>query len=133
LNCSLLGIAYGRSMQRIFWLGFAILGWSYLLLLFIPFLYENVGQHLLAPNLFAYLEGVLHADAQVGGLQSVSLGMLAAAATGGGFGGPVIIDTISDCVRIGIGIEALLWATLGGYAACYFASVRDPAGREGQI
>ena len=30
-------------------------------------------------------------------------------------------------VRIGLAMEALLWAFLGGWAACYFASGRDEA------
>jgi hypothetical protein len=137
LICSLLGIAFGRKMRRVYWSGFATLGWGYLFLLYVPWLHEKVGQFLLAPNLFAYLEEVLHANSQGGGLQSLPLGMLGAVATGGGFSGPTGIDDISDCVRIGIAIEALLWASLGGYAARYFASGlggesdRDVAGTTG--
>jgi len=122
LICSILGIVFGRKMRRVYWSGFAVLGWGYLFLLYVPFLYDNVGRLLLAPNLFEYLEEVLHANSQGGGLQSLPLGMLGAAATGGGFSGPTGIDAISDCVRIGIAMEALLWAALGGYVACYFAS-----------
>ncbi len=124
LICSILGIVFGRDLRRIYWSGFAILGWSYLLLFYVPWLYEKVGQFLLAPNLFAYLEEILHANSQGGGLQSLPLGMLGAMATGGGFSGPTGIDAISECVRIGVAMEALLWAALGGYAACYFSSGR---------
>jgi hypothetical protein len=43
---------------------------------------------------------------------------------GGGIGGSMGCTNLSDCVRIGAAIEALVWAALGGYAACYFASGR---------
>ena len=60
---------------RVFWLGFAVLGWSYLLLLHVPWLHEKVGRFLLATNLFAYLEEVLHAEPEkAGGLQSLPIG-----------------------------------------------------------
>src|SRR2546423_9814773 len=54
--CSLLGIAWGRGTRRVYWSGFATLGWSYLFLIYVPWLHENVGQFLLAPNLFEQLE-----------------------------------------------------------------------------
>ena len=54
--CSLLGIALGRGTRRVYWSGFATLGWSYLLLVYVPWLHENIGQYLLAPNLFSQLE-----------------------------------------------------------------------------
>jgi hypothetical protein len=126
LICSLLGVTFRRSQPRIYWIGFATLGWAYLLLSFVPSLHAYVGQFFLAPNLFAYLEQLLHADAPMGGLQSVPVALVGASATGGGFGGPrpVFIDP-SPCIRIGVAIEALIWATLGGHAATYFASNRS--------
>jgi hypothetical protein len=96
--------------------------------MYIPLLYENVGRFLLAPNLFAYLEEVLQAAPPAGGgMQSLALGSLLATATGGGFGGgpPARVTDLSDFVRIGLSMEALLWAVLGGRVACYFASGRD--------
>jgi hypothetical protein len=59
--CSLLGIALGRGTRRAFCSGFATLGWSYFLLIYVPWLQENVGQFLLAPNLFEQLEVLLQA------------------------------------------------------------------------
>ncbi len=126
---SFLGIALGRGMRRIYWSGFATLGWSYLLLIYVPWLDGKVGRFLLAPNLFEYLEEVLHSDAQGGGMQSVPLVILGATATGGGFdGGPGAwsgVQNLSDFVRLGLMLEALLWAFAGGWMACYFASGHD--------
>ena len=62
-------------------------------------------------------------------MQSVPPWMLGATATGGGFGGGVSADDFSELVRIGIAMEALLWAFLGGWIAHYFASGRDGAAR----
>jgi len=128
--CSFLGAALGRGMRRIYWSGFATLGWSYLLLIYVPWLDGKVGRFLLAPNLFPYLEEILHSDAQGGGgLQSLALGILGATATGGGFDGGIGgwsgVQNLSDFGRIGLAMEALLWAFLGGWVACYFASGRD--------
>jgi hypothetical protein len=133
--CSLLGVALGRGMRRIYWLGFATLGWSYLLLVYTPWLDRMVGRFLLAPNLFAYLEEILHADSPgPSGLQSLPVGLLGAAATAGGFGGlppAESVEELSDFQRIGLAMEALLWAFLGGWVACYFASGRNGGGHEG--
>jgi hypothetical protein len=129
--CSLLGIAFGRGMRRVYWSGFALLGWSYLLFMYAPWLAMNIGQFLLAPNLFEYLDEVLHGNApQMGGsttgLRTVPAEILGALATGGGFGGNAYnaVDA-SDLQRIGMAMEALLWAFLGGWVACYFASGRE--------
>jgi hypothetical protein len=128
LICSFLGVALGRGSRRIYWSGFALLGWSYIILMYTPWLYDKFGQYLLAPNLFAYLEEVLHQDQPAGGgMQSLPPGLLGATATAGGFAGPVGVDASSELVRIGIAMEALLWAFLGGWAARYFASGPDGA------
>jgi hypothetical protein len=122
---SFLSIALGRGMRRVYWSGFALLGWSYLLLVYIPALHSNVGQFLLAPNLFSYLEEILHPESPGGGMQSIPPALLGAAAQGGGFGGgPGGVEGFSDFIRIGVMMEALLWAFLGGWAAIYFASGR---------
>jgi hypothetical protein len=127
--CSLLGVALTRGLRRTYWSGFAALGWSYLLLMYAPWLELKVGPFLLAPQLFPYLADVLDSGAQGGGgLQSVPVGTIGAAATGGGFGGgfggPVgrNLQSLQAFIRIGVAIEALLWAFLGGWVACYFAS-----------
>ena len=132
-----LGIIFGRNTRRVYWSGFAVLGWSYLLLTGVPWLHENIGRSLLAPNLFAYLEEVMQSHPPAGGMQSVPPFMLGASATGGGFsggvGGTTGIADLSDCVRIGVAIEALLWGALGGYAATYFASGRGDEIRSHEI
>jgi hypothetical protein len=129
--CSLVGIAFGRGMRRVYWWGFALLGWSYLFLMFAPWLSENIGERLLAPNLTDYLDEFLYGDATPsnggsGGLQSVPIEILGANATAGGFGGgPTNAVASVALLRIGIALGALLWAFLGGWAACYFASGRE--------
>src|SRR3954467_12164122 len=121
--CSLLGIALRRGTRRVFWSGFATLGWSYLLLIYVPWLHENIGQYLLAPNLFEQLEEILHpVTATLDSMQSVPLGLIGATASGGGFGGAGGVSGLTDFVRIGTSMEALFWAFLGGWAARYFAS-----------
>jgi hypothetical protein len=139
LICSFLGIVLGRGMRRVYWSGFAVLGWSYILLMYVPWLGEHIGHFLLAPNLFEYLEEVVAAGAQseasgmggmgggaLGGLQSIPVELIGAFATGGAFesGSPFISIYASDLQRIGMAMEALLWAFLGGWVACYFASGR---------
>ena len=128
--CSLLGVAWGRDTRRVYWSGFAALGWGYFLLGYIPRVGGmTVGDILLAPLLFDRLDDALHPLAQAaGGLQSVPMAPLGAAATGGGFGGaPVAAPGGFDRAaffRIGVSLEMLLWAFLGGWAARYFASGR---------
>ena len=127
MTCSLLGVAFRRGDRRVYWIGFATLGWVYLLLWFTPSFNGYVGQFLLAPNLLAYVEQLLHADvvAAGGGMQSVPVAILGVSATGGGFGGSAInaIDP-TPCIRLGVAIEAFVWAAAGGHAATYFASGR---------
>jgi hypothetical protein len=50
--------------------------------------------------------------------------------TGGGFG-VTPPPNIAVCRRIGVSLEALLWAFAGGSVACYFASRRDRGGDSG--
>lgn len=136
---SLLGVALERGMWRIYWIGFATLGWSYLLLTFAPWVDQRIGAALLGPNLFEALAVVLHPDPQAGGggiptspapggfgggFRSVPVEMLAATGTGGGFGGGAWSPRVREFKRIGVSLEALLWAFAGGWVACYFATRR---------
>jgi hypothetical protein len=128
--CSLLGIAFERGMWRVYWVGFATLGWGYLVLIHAPWLETRIGSHLLGPNLFGSLAALLHPGpaASAGGFQSVPVEVLAATATGGGFGpgtGPLAWwQYLPAYQQIGTSLEALLWAFAGGWVACYFAPRR---------
>ena len=105
----LLGIALGRGTRRVYWSGFATLGWSYLLLIYVPWLHENLGQYLLAQNLFEQIEEFLQVRESAGsGMQSVPLGAMGATATSGGFGGGAGTAGLTDFARIGTSMEALL-------------------------
>lgn len=46
LFCSLLGIAFGRKTRRVYWLGFALLGWAYLALFLWPWPDGHIGDAL---------------------------------------------------------------------------------------
>jgi hypothetical protein len=125
--CSLLGVALERGMRQIYWIGFAALGWSYLLLVHAPWLDVRVGLYLLGPNLFQYLAEVLQpappggSEFGGGGFQSVPVELLGTTATGGRFGAFVgSPPNLAEYKRIGVSLEALLWAFTGGWVACYF-------------
>jgi hypothetical protein len=126
---STLGVALGRAMRRVFWSGFALLGWSYLLLTHVPWLTVAIGSRMLAPTLFAYIAELLHGEAKAGGgggLQSAPVHAMKTWALAGGFGGGTVsYEHLTNSVQIGIAMEALLWAFLGGRVACYFASRRE--------
>jgi hypothetical protein len=126
--CSLLGVALERGIRRVYWTGFATLGWSYLILIYAPWVDQRIGRHLLAPNLFALLaealQPVIPPTPAGGGFQSVPVGVMGAAETGGGFGG-AMTPNVPEYKRIGESLEALLWAFAGGWVACYFASRRE--------
>jgi hypothetical protein len=140
LICSFLGIILGRGMRRVYWSGFALLGWIYILLMYVPWLATNIGQFLLAPNLFEYLEAALNESqggggmggmggGTMGGMRSIPVEVMGALATGGAFGGGAPFNAVeaSDLQRIGMAMEALVWAFLGGWVACFFASGREEA------
>jgi hypothetical protein len=130
---SILGVVLGRGMRRAYWSGFALLGWSYLLLSHVTWLDGQIGNRLLAPRLFSYLAEVLHSEVQggaAGGTRSVAVAVVGALPLAGGFGGGSAGGTglsvdLADFVQIGLAMEALLWAFLGGRVACYFASASE--------
>jgi hypothetical protein len=82
----------------------------------------------MAPNLLPVIEERLNAEpGGQGAFMSISPGLLARLVPGGGFGGGSGLAAQSSLVLIGVALEALLWAYLGGWAACYFASGPDGA------
>ena len=136
LFCSLLGIAFGRRGRRVYWVGFALLGWVYLALYYVPWQNgESIGEGLLAPNFFEHVAIIVHPDPPApGGLQSLPPAVVGGSAVGGGFGGgpgPSFADmnARANVIRIGSALEALLWAFLGGWVARYFASGPEGAAR----
>jgi hypothetical protein len=139
LICSLLGIAFGRRARRVYWVGFALLGWGYLSLFYVPWaMNESVGEALLGANFFQYVGDIVHPELSAGvGLQSLPPAVVGANTVGGGFGGGpgpgpnfALINARANVVRIGTVLEALLWAFLGGWVARYFAS--GPEGAAGE-
>ena len=135
---SLLGVALRRRERRVFWAGFALLGWTYLGLTCTTW-NGTIGRHLVGPTLFVAVYDAIHAvEGGPSGVNALN-GMPAfQGGMGGGFramplagGGAVQVPTVwtanpDDVVRIGMCLEALAWAYLGGWAARYFAVGRRP-------
>jgi hypothetical protein len=161
LLCSLLGIGFGRGLRRIYWSGFALLGWGYLLVSFVPAWGSEatVGEFFLAPNVGEYLDTVLQTPRDIepqfspgtpvvpstpplppsapsdevpsqGGYVSSTLSpgvSPAVIVNPPQFSMPAFGPFPSERVRVGMAMEALLWAFLGGWVARYFASRPDAA------
>src|SRR5262245_24986411 len=137
LICAPMGIVLGRGNRRVYWSGFALLGWCYTLLIYVPFLYDHLGHRFMAPQTFGWLEehasyfgwpearmlyrdmdgdGDLDLVVANGGIGFHSMRMM------GGFGGTSGLADSLPIQQIALALEALLWATLGGWAARYFAA-----------
>ncbi len=56
LAVSLLGILYRGRRRRAFWVGFALFGWGYMILLYGPFLGSHFGPRLATTKALAYLQ-----------------------------------------------------------------------------
>src|SRR5262245_29660917 len=61
---SILGIVFRRDIKRVFWIGFALFGWTHLILAFAPWfsIPSGIGQHLLGAKLFSELYPIIHPD-----------------------------------------------------------------------
>lgn len=146
-----MGIIVGRGARRIYWSGFALLGWSYVVLISVPILYEHVGQRLLAPQLLDWLGenvekfgwpaalyrsgseppfGEFARAEYTAAIQAFRGFRMMPMAGGVAVGGAAMDYPIQ---RIVIALEALLWAICGGWASRYFAPGPDGrlAGRIG--
>ena len=60
LGVSLLGIVNRDADRRAFWIGFALFGWAYVILLYGPVLDRHVGHRLATTKVLAYLQLRLH-------------------------------------------------------------------------
>lgn len=152
LIASLLGIGFGRGARRVYWTGFAALGWGYMALNYLPLHNRYFGPLLLSPNLFDDLYDRIHIpedlkNAKGMGMTGRAIFESAPAGSGMGMGGmgggfrmmggvgggppatpPVKLVDPQVFIRIGVALEALLWAFLGGWVARYFASGRGASG-----
>ncbi|MDB5353412.1 MAG: hypothetical protein JWN86_4659 [Planctomycetota bacterium] len=131
LLASWLGIAFGRGRRRVFWTGFALLGWGYVVLSHSSWMGNGFRSFLLAPNLSASLFEILHpeeaAGAGMGGMGNMGGGMgggMRNMPLAGGGAPPTSAIDLTAFTLIGTALEALLWAFLGGWTARYFASAR---------
>jgi hypothetical protein len=142
---SVLGIVYRRGSKRVFWIGFAVFGWTHLVLAFAPWFNNAIGPKLLGASLFGELYPVVHTDSANWGMAGYYGGM---GGMGGGMGGgfrqiavegmtrgmgggpppappPANLVYFRDFIQIGQSLETLLWAFLGGWTARYLASDRE--------
>src|SRR3954447_10494190 len=88
---SILGIASRARPGRDFWIGFAIFGWTHLLLAFAPWFSTAIGPQLLGAGLFTELYPLLHpasASGGMGGFGGMGFGGMGGM-MGGGMGGGV--------------------------------------------
>lgn len=148
LLAALLGVGYARGTARAFWVGFAALGWGYMVLSSVPWFSQKT-LSLLAIPLSDDIFGAVHPDGNHnsgfnpfgGGIRGNpgSFGDGMGGGMGGGFrnmmggggggGMPAPPATNADTWSsrtIGRNLEALFWAILGGWVARSFR-----AGREG--
>jgi hypothetical protein len=153
LLTAVLGIIYRRGPKRVFWVGFAIFGWTHLILASAPWFSRYTGPQLLGSKLFTQLFPILHPNAAnagmmgMGGMGMGGMGGMGGGGMGGGFrqiamggmgmvgmGGaapaPGTFVYLQDFTQIGQSLEALIWAFLGGWAATYLSRGREPAPAE---
>lgn len=103
LLAALLGVVYRRGVDRAFWVGFAVFGGSYLLLVFGPWATVYIGPYLGTSTL-------------LGGFYSWLVPRMPRV------GGP----TLHDVYRGGHSLLVLVVAYFGGLAACYFSQSKAP-------
>ena len=126
LISALLGIGLGRGSRRVFWTGYALLGWAYLVIVDYH-LFGDSGRYFLAPRIVATLYDSLHSLEGVG-YEQLTGGMGGFGGMGGGIGGgmrsmplggaptsPMPTPRVdpADFYCIIRYLEVLLWATLG--------------------
>ena len=142
---ALLGVSYRRGPKRVYWVGFALFGWTHLVLAGAPWFSTWVGPQLFGAKLFSELYPVVHSKSA--SAMGAGMGMGGMGGMGGGMGGgfrqmglvgqmggfgpvaPAVRGFVSrpDFLRIGQSLEALLWGVLGGWIARYLASEREPS------
>jgi hypothetical protein len=109
LLLSVVGLIFRHRASRAFWGGFALMGWSYLFLVFGPWCRENAGPQLLTTKLLEYVHPKLQRSAPPS--LAVTLGVPAVGSNGWTAGGarlPANTATISNADFDGDGMPDLV-------------------------
>ncbi|MHC4178427.1 MAG: hypothetical protein ACYSWU_13020 [Planctomycetota bacterium] len=125
---AVLGVVYRRGSARAFWLGFAVLGWGYLLLAFAPGLDRHVGYRLITTKLFGLLQPKLQRTPIHSNASELAL-----------FPGEDPLVTMTETStyyapapqwdhfqQAGHSLTAIVIGFLGGLIASYFYNTREP-------
>ena len=84
MTVALAGALFSRGEARAFWVGFALLGWTYLALTFTSW-WGVLGRHLVGPNLFVVVYDEVHSvEGGPSGINGIN-GMGGGGGMGGGF------------------------------------------------
>ena len=99
---AILGALYRTGVNRAFWIGFAVFGWAYILLAFVPSL-RVAGHHLLGSEVNSYLKKYAPDASSRTVIDSG--------------GSRIVVFSFS---QIGHTVVALVFAVVGGLAGVYF-------------
>jgi hypothetical protein len=114
LLTSILGAVYSRGLRRTFWLGFALFGWAYWVLIFGPWFNTFTSPHLASSRLIFDLCNLVHPPPVFQG--TIGFG------TTEDFISRASFKTQENFRRIAHSLTALLSALLGGLIALRFAA-----------
>jgi hypothetical protein len=131
-----------RGPARAFWIGFALFGWGYLLLIFGPWFGRCPAPPLLSTEALTYLQAKLH-KSQPAPPQMITAPPYSQMVVSGGSGGAVttVWSTVSPAPlgpagidwfqSIGHSLLAQFAGILGGVLAClFYTGPRDPSAAE---
>ncbi len=125
---AVLAVVYRHGSARAFWVGFALLGWGYLLLTFAPGLDRHIGQRLVTTKLLAFLQPKLQRTPIYGNASELALypgkdPLMTVTETGTYYAPAPQWDHFQQA---GHSLMAILIGFLGGLLARYFYSTREP-------
>lgn len=125
---AVLGLVYRCGPARAFWLGFAVLGWGYLLLAFAPGLDRHIGHRLVTTKLLALLQPKLQRTPIQGNASYLALdpgaNVLVITTETGRYYHPA--PQWGHFQQAGHSLTAILIGVLGGLLARYFYNTREP-------
>jgi hypothetical protein len=122
LATAILGAVFRRDRRRVYWTGFAVFGWGYLVLCFAPWFEERVGPHLLTTIVLEDSHSYLGPQPRLMVTSPAPGSAMTTVSTS-----PIAWDGSTEQEnyhRIGQSLFALLFGYLGGMIATYFDAHR---------